>query len=83
MIYSYQNITYGLEKTSMSKIEALSGLMPLVLFYIEVIIVFQTEWAYRNPALAILLFCPSYCLMTCRHIICSVTKVSERLFIFF
>jgi len=29
----------------------------------------------KYPALGVLLVMPSYCLMTCRHIICSVTKM--------
>jgi hypothetical protein len=50
--------------------------MPLVLFYGEVIILFTcTQWAWEKPAFAILMLFPSYCLMTCRHIICSVTKM--------
>ena len=36
---------------------------------------FSTQWGQRYPALAVLLVFPSYCLMTCRHIICSVTKM--------
>lgn len=59
----------------MSKLEALSGLLPLVFFYTEAVIVFTTEWGQRYPALAIMLLMPSYCLMTCRHIICSVTRM--------
>jgi hypothetical protein len=59
----------------MSKLEALSGLLPLVFFYTEAIIVFTTEWGQRYPALAVMLLMPSYCLMTCRHIICSVTRM--------
>jgi hypothetical protein len=73
--YAYQNLTYALQKTSMSKLEALSGLLPLVFFYTEAIIVFTTEWGQRYPALAVMLLMPSYCLMTCRHIICSVTRM--------
>ena len=59
----------------MSKGEALCGLLPLVFFYTEVVIVFSTEWGNKYPALAVLLVMPSYCLMTCRHIICSVTRM--------
>ena len=59
----------------MSKLEALSGLFPLVFFYTEAVIVFTTEWGQRYPALAVMLLMPSYCLMTCRHIICSVTRM--------
>lgn len=59
----------------MSKLEALSGLLPLAFFYTEAVIVFTTEWGQRYPALAVLLLMPSYCLMTCRHIICSVTRM--------
>jgi hypothetical protein len=50
--------------------------VPLVLFYGEIAILFGfTQWAWDYPALSILLVTPSYCLMTCRHIICSVTKM--------
>ena len=73
--YAYQNLTYALQKTSMSKLEALSGLFPLVFFYTEAVIVFTTEWGQSYPALAVMLLMPSYCLMTCRHIICSVTRM--------
>lgn len=66
---------FALEKTSETKTEALLGLMPIVLFYGEIIVLFQTQWAWDYPSLAILLVFPSYCLMTCRHIICSVTKM--------
>ena len=74
--YAVSNITYALEKTSESKSDALLGLMPIVLFYGEIAILFgSTQWAWDYPALAMLIVFPSYCLMTCRHIICSVTKM--------
>jgi len=38
--YSYQNVKFALEKTSETKTEALLGLMPIVLFYGEIIILF-------------------------------------------
>lgn len=76
LVYAYENISTGLSKTHQSKTQALCGLLPLVFFYMEVAILFLgTEWAWEKPALAILLVFPSYCLMTCRHIICSVTKM--------
>ena len=75
LVYASQNVTYALEKTSMGKLEALCGLLPLVFFFTEALIVFTTEWGKKYPALAVLLLMPSYCLMTCRHIICSVTRM--------
>ena len=80
IVYSCQNILYALERTSETKVEALCGLLPLIFFYGEVYLAFQTEWAWNYPALVVLLVFPSYCLMTCRHIICSVTKVNLSLF---
>ena len=70
------NIRFALERTSETKLEALAGLIPVILFYGEVFILFHfTEWAWKYPALAIILVFPSFCLMTCRNIICSVAKV--------
>ena len=68
-------MTYALSKTVETKTQALCGLLPLVFFYAECAIVFTTQWGQTYPALAVLLVFPSYCLMTCRHIICSVTKM--------
>jgi len=73
--YSYINIKSGLESAKCSKIEALLGLSPIPIYWVELILVFQTEWAWQNPALALLLTFPSYCLMTCKHIVCSVCKM--------
>ena len=74
--YSYQNIIYALSKTSYTKSEALMGLLPIVFFYLECFVMFgMTDWAWKHPAYAVLIVFPSYCLMTCRHIICSVTKM--------
>jgi len=73
--YAYQNVSYALEKTSHSAGDALCGLLPLAFFYAECIIVYNTTWGHNHPALALMLVFPSYCLMTCRHIICSVTKM--------
>jgi hypothetical protein len=68
---------FALEKTSETKTQALCGLLPIVFFYGEIVVLFTcTEWAWNYPALAMLLVMPSYCLMTCRHIICSVTKMT-------
>ena len=78
--YGYQNVSFSMEKTPYTKVEALCGLIPIFLFFGEVFILFYfTEWAWKYPALSILLVFPTYCLMTCRHIICSVAKVRRSL----
>jgi len=54
----------------------LSGLVPIVMFYCSMIVLFtQTEWAKQNPALACILCIPLYSLMTARQIVCNVTKM--------
>ena len=38
--YSFKNIQYSLEKTCETKVEALCGLLPIVFFYLEAIVLF-------------------------------------------
>ena len=78
-IYAFQNIEFALRKTHQTKLEALSGLLPLVYFFFCSFLILRTEWGSNNPALMIYLLCPMYCEMATKHIICSVTKVSISL----
>lgn len=73
--YTYMNIKSGLESAKCSSVEALLGLLPLPIFWLEIFCLFQTKWAWENPAITLMVLAPSYCLMTCKHIVCSVCKM--------
>ena len=56
--------------------EALPGLIPLNFWLCAVLNIFtKVEWAQQNPALALCLFTPSYCLMNSKLIVCACSKM--------
>ena len=77
-IWSLGNIVNVVKNVGMKEFcfTGVPGLYPLIQWIICVVLTFTySEWAWRNPSLATILLCPSFCLINSKMIVNNVTNM--------